>query len=313
MPSVDASIVICTFNRSFGLKATLQAVDHLDTAGLDVEVIVVDNNSRDNTKAVFEAWSRRARLPARYLFEAQQGLSFARNAGIGAAQGEIIAFTDDDVTVDGAWLKELVIALRTSGAAAAGGKILPTWAGAVPRWLTQDLHGYLALLDLGDAAIALDTPAIFGANFAVRASWFARGGFETSLGRIGGRFRMGEDTALLCRIMEQGGQLLYWPRAVVHHRVEPERMTKSYFRRWHYDMGLAQGEVMEVNYKRALFGIPYVIYRRVMEHAWEWAAASVKGKPAFTHELHIIRLAGSMRERLRRPHPARPHVRAENA
>src|SRR5690349_865515 len=146
MPPIDASIVICTFNRSQGLKATLESMDALDTAGLNVEVIVVNNNSRDDTKAVFEAWTRRSRLPARYLFEAQQGLSFARNSGVCIAQGEVIAFTDDDVTVDPAWIRELVSAMRQTGAAAAGGKILPAWAGPVPRWLTPELHSYLALL-----------------------------------------------------------------------------------------------------------------------------------------------------------------------
>jgi hypothetical protein len=162
----------------------------------------------------------------------------------------------------------------------------------VPRWLTPELYSYLALLDHGDAVMVMKEPRIYGANFAVRASWFDRVSFETSLGRIGTKLRIGEDTMLLGQIMEQGGKLLYWPCAVVHHRIDATRMTKSYFRRWHYEIGMAQGKVMEVNYKRALFGIPYVVYRRLIGHAWDWTVASAKREPAFRHELHAIRPFG---------------------
>ena len=300
MSSIHASIIVCTYNRCQSLRETLASLDDLNTRGLDVEVIVVDNNSRDGTRKVFEEWRRDTPLHAQYLFECQQGLSFARNAGVAKSRGEIVAFTDDDVTLDPDWIGALVAAFRKTGAAAVGGKILPKWPAPVPRWLTEDLYSYLALLDLGEAPKILDEPYIYGANFAVRRRWMERNSFSTTLGRVGTSLRIGEDTALLVDIMRQGGKLVYWPCAVVHHRIEESRLTKTYFRRWHCELGQMQGELFDGNHRRSLCGVPYRVYREILEHSYDWGKAAVSGRPAFVHELHVRRLTTAMRAGMRR-------------
>jgi hypothetical protein len=189
--------------------------------------------------------------------------------------------------------------MHATGAAAGGGKILPTWPAPVPQWLTPDLYDYLALLDLGDESIILDVPRLYGANFAVQRCWMSRNRFSTSLGRVGNNLRIGEDTALLTDIMRQGGKLLYWPRAVVHHRIEEHRLNKSYFRRWHAELGKMQGELFDPNHRRKLFGVPYRVYREIIEHSYHWGKAAVRGSTDFTHELHLRRLASSMRSGMR--------------
>jgi hypothetical protein len=143
------------------------------------------------------------------------------------------------------------------------------------------------------------TRQICGANFAVRRSWLAKNRFATAFGRIGNRMRIGEDTALLSDIRKQGGTLLYWPAAVVHHRIETSRMTKSYFRRWHCDIGQMQGELSDRDHPRTLFGVPYRVYRELIHESCRWARSGIRGQPAFIHELHIWRLLAFARACLR--------------
>ena len=108
------SVVVPTFNRDPLLVPTL---DDLLAQRADVahEVIVVDNNSTDGTSARVHSYAARTGGHVRYVFEGRQGLSVARNAGIGAARGEIIAFLDDDVRVHPGWLHTSRYWIASSG------------------------------------------------------------------------------------------------------------------------------------------------------------------------------------------------------
>ena len=98
---MNTTIIVCTYNRCKSLAKTLESIATLRVPGpVEWEVLVVDNNSTDQTRAVVEGFSCRYPSRFRYLFEPQQGKSCALNAGIQAARGEILAFTDDDVTVE---------------------------------------------------------------------------------------------------------------------------------------------------------------------------------------------------------------------
>ena len=97
------------------------------------EVLVIDNNSRDHTREVVKDFCLRYPGRVRYVFEAQQGLSNARNTGIREAQ--ILAFVDDDVAVAPNWLYNLTAGLRDCDWAGAGGRILPPKEFSPPAWL----------------------------------------------------------------------------------------------------------------------------------------------------------------------------------
>ena len=102
---MDATVLIATYNRASLLDETLQSIRALRMApDRTWDVVVVDNNSNDATRAVVERHARDFPVPLRYLFEASQGRSSAMNAGIAAAAGSIVAMTDDDVRVDEGWL-----------------------------------------------------------------------------------------------------------------------------------------------------------------------------------------------------------------
>ena len=140
------------------------------------DVIVVDNNSTDDTRAVVESHARDFPVRLRYLFEARQGRSSALNAGIAASAGNVIALTDDDVRVEAGWLDAACDELsgrrsvdrlrRRTGAPDLGG------AAAAHGWsLTRgDLWGTIAIQDHGDRPFVYEEArkVPLGANMAVR-------------------------------------------------------------------------------------------------------------------------------------------------
>jgi glycosyltransferase involved in cell wall biosynthesis len=287
------TLIICTYNRVQSLAETLQSLEGLDVEGLRGEIILVDNNSSDSTRDVIEDFLPRAPLTARYLFEPRQGLSHARNAGVDAATGDVIVFSDDDVLFDPRWLREIASAFAHEDAAAIGGKILPKWPAPPPDWLGPELHGFLALLDHGDSPVVMTEPALWGANLAFRREVFRTIRFHGALGRIGDKLYNGEDSDLLLRLMERGERVLYWPRAVVHHNIPEQRLTKAYFRKWHWDAGSMAAKRMPRRVARSLLGIPYHFYRRTAQDLAAWSHRTLKReRDAFLTELQLVRTAG---------------------
>src|SRR5215212_7227865 len=131
---MDFSIIIPTYNRADELRETIRSIARLQVVG-SWELLVVDNNSTNQTRAVVE--SERVTFPARlvYLFEREQGRYAALNTGIRAATGKIIATTDDDARVEPDWLTRAAAGLEAFGCDYVGGKVLPIWKGTRPEWL----------------------------------------------------------------------------------------------------------------------------------------------------------------------------------
>jgi glycosyltransferase involved in cell wall biosynthesis len=217
-------------------------------ASLEWEVLVVDNNSRDRTREVVNEFCRRHPGRVRYIFESQQGLSNARNAGIRQAHGEIVAFVDDDVIVDPAWLGCLAASMQNTQWAGCGGRVLPEPGFSPPPWLAIEgplnlLGALCAYFDPGDSPGSLDRPPI-GANMAFRKSMFEKyGGFRIDLGHCGDSLVGNEDTEFGKRLMAAGERLCYEPFAVVYHSVPEERLNRRYFRVWWFDFG--RGTILE--------------------------------------------------------------------
>ena len=242
------SVVVCSFNRSESLRRMLKSLQEMVIPDhLSCEVIVVDNNSDDDTRLVFEEIEKHFELKIRYVFEDKKGLSHARNRGIKEAGGEIIAFTDDDVIVDKHWIKNIDKAFKEyDDVVCVGGKILPIWEIPRPKWLKPDLYGYLALLDKGDSAVYMDALDIWGANFAVKSEMFKKYGlFDTNLGRTPKKIYSGEEAEFLKRLQNAGEKILYYPLSIVHHYISANRISKQYMRKWEFDNGEMKGILMK--------------------------------------------------------------------
>jgi glycosyltransferase involved in cell wall biosynthesis len=266
---MNITVIVCTYNRCQALSKALSSVAaSVLPASLTWEVLVVDNNSSDQTREVVDDFCRRYPDRFRYLFEPRQGKSRALNTGIKEARGEILAFVDDDVVVESAWLRNLTASLDDGHWGGAGGRILPDWSAPPPPWLPitgpYDLRGMLALFDIGENPCELDRPP-FGTNMAFRKTAFEKyGGFRTDLGpTTQGDYRQwysaaiprgSEDTEFGGRLMAAGEHLRYEPSAIIYHPVPPDRLTKGYFLAFWFDHGRAS--VCKASKKPDVCGVP---------------------------------------------------------
>jgi glycosyltransferase involved in cell wall biosynthesis len=274
---VKITVILCTYNRCQLLVNALEsvAVSCLPPS-VEWEVLVVDNNSSDQTRSVVQDFSRRYPDRFRYLFESRPGKSFALNAGVREARGVILAFMDDDVTVEPTWLQNLTAELHSGEWAGAGGPILPERSfSSFPHWLHPDLpHSLspLALFNLGPNPMAL-SQSPFGTNMAFRKEIFDRfGDFRTDLGPQPDSILRGEDTEFGKRILAAGLQLRYEPSAKVFHAVREDRLQKKYFLDWWFDKGRSDvrefGVRPEVRYR--VGGVPLRMLRRLMVWTLRW-------------------------------------------
>jgi glucosyl-dolichyl phosphate glucuronosyltransferase len=267
--AIDVTAILCTYNRSGLLASALESLAASRMpASVAWEVLVVDNNSSDRTRDVAHEFCQRDPEHFRYVFEPKQGLSYARNAGIANARGAVVAFTDDDVTVEPMWLQSITAGLRRGEGVGAGGRTLPAQTMTPPSWLPNNLADwggiFCAYFDLGDRACKLDR-APFGANMAFRKSVFEKyGGFRTDLGRNPGDKIGNEDTEFGRRLIAVGESLKYEPSAIVYHPVPEGRLTKEFFYSWWFDYGRAMSR--ELGERRPLWGIPkdYVTLSRLV-------------------------------------------------
>ena len=272
------SVVLCTYNRAQSLGKTIESVvEQTMPPSLEWELLVVDNNSSDETRQVVEDFQRRYPKRIRYLFEAQQGISYARNTGVHAGQGEIFAFIDDDETADPDWLQNLTANLFSGGWIGAGGRVVPQWNGYRPRWVSSKnsfICGPLAMFDPDMEGDQLTEPP-FGANMAFRREVFdLYGGFRTDLGRSGKGLLSGEDTEFGRRVMAAGARLRYEPTAVTHHPVDKARVKKMYFLIWWFNKGRSDVREYGVQpHRRSFLGIPLRLFWCAAVEAVRWVIA----------------------------------------
>lgn len=244
---MDITVIVCTYNRCNELAQSLESVaESLLPPAVSWEVLVADNNSSDQTRKVVEELNHRYPGRFRYLFEPHPGKSYALNSAIKQANGEVLAFMDDDVTVEPTWLDNLTSVLSTGEWAGTGGRTLPAHPFSPPAWMVFGAPYYLggilcATFDLGDEPRQLEV-APYGVNMAFRKAMFEKyGTFRTDLGPSPDRNipRPNEDTEFGRRLMTAGERLRYEPSAVVHHPVPKDRVRKEYFLDWWFDYGRA--------------------------------------------------------------------------
>jgi len=289
------------------------------------EILVVDNNSKDETAKVVEGFELRYPAVVRYLFEPQQGISNARNAGIRAARGKILAFIDDDETADTTWLENLTANLRSEQWAGTGGRVVPRWSSPPPRWWSSKssfLMGPLAAFEADASQEELADPP-FGANMAFQRQVFEKyGGFRPDLGRSGKNLLGNEDTEFGRRLMAAGERLRYEPAAVTYHPVEPFRIRRGYFLQWWFNKG--RSDVIESGIQpggKFILGFPLRLFRDAGVEAVRWLFAT-RASQRFVSHLKVWAYAGQAFEsycqtreaRRKRQGPgAQPRGIAENA
>jgi glycosyltransferase involved in cell wall biosynthesis len=304
------TIVVPTYNRAKRLAVALtRLVAARDAVTEPCDIIVVDNNSSDSTRAVVQEFTGRVQ----YVFEGQQGLSYARNAAIASIPAHlrtadhVVAFTDDDVEVERDWVAVIARELAADAEAdCVGGRVLPRWTDAPPAWLSPAHWAPLALQDHGDERQVFDARrplCLVGANVAFRANVFDRiGMFSPAVQRVRDSIGSTEDHELLVRLYAAGGHAVYVPDLIVWSDISPDRLTREYHRRWHQGHGRfhARMRLPEMERSRArVFDVPVHLLRSAMLDAAAWLSLTLTRDPAgaFLRETRLCFFTGFCRER----------------
>ncbi len=237
---MKTSIIIPTVNRSASLKETFASLLCLDANYDSIEIIIVDNGSVDDTRAVSLAIiESNPHLSIKYCFEPIPGLLSGRHRGVFESTGEILVFIDDDIDVDKDWLNAINETFRDRDVSLVGGRNLPHYLAAPPDWLdsfwkiedSRKWLDFISVLDFGDELIELDPLFIWGLNFSIRrCSLIELGGFHPDYVPPPFEYYQGDsETGLALNAKQKGMKIVYQPRAVVWHRIPQERLTFHYF------------------------------------------------------------------------------------
>lgn len=304
---IQVSVIIPTHNRSEYLRNTIISLQEQNFPKYEYEIVVVDNNSTDNTPQVVEACDRKGKKEVVYVKEPEVGLHNARHAGAKAAEGEILAYVDDDVICDKNWLSELVKHYADPEVGCVGGKILPKWEAEPPKWVKQ-YPSYLSLLDLGDEVKELKTLKIYGCNFSIRRSLlFEVGGFnpDAFCDKKLIWYRGDGETGLLRKVLATGRKIIHTPYAIVWHVIPESRLTISYFKKRFFIQGISSSfsayrtdkfSRIRLFYRSCKFGIISIICKvlaficKILKKEgyfkYEFAASAFKSR--FIYEFKLI-------------------------
>lgn len=296
------AVIVCTWNRAGTLMASLAALATVRTpAACAVDVLVVDNNSSDDTqarlRALQAAWPV-GRLHA--LFEPRQGKQFALNTGIAHARDlgcELLAFTDDDILFPPDWLEQAVALFGANPALAlAGGFTELEWpAEGRPDWYDDSMSAVVGGTDLGPRRLMPPPPdyAPAGANLVARASLFDRvGGFSEAQTRHMD-FEFGQ------RCLQRGEIVAYEPALRITAPIDAAVLTRRYFRRWSLKAGISPWQDMAPG-EPAVAWVPLWLYRQLLQDGLLWLLAPLLCEPParrFVRELRIWRNWGTLLSR----------------
>lgn len=267
------SAVICSYNRA---RFIIDAVESIFGQEYDknlYEVIVVDNNSTDNTVQLLAAYKvKHPEYNFSYYVEHNQGVAYTRTRCAKEAKGEIVAYLDDDSTAQPGWLASIAGFFDAHPATwSVGGKITPRFLTGIPDWYSKYFFGLVGNFDQGPN-IKQMTGARYpcGANMAFRKKVFDEiGYFNTDLGRRGTSLLANEEKDIYLRILAHHHDVHYLPHVEVLHSVEANKFDKAYVRR--HSMGIGGGERLRLK------GQPFALFMKFIEYVAKWSYAVVYG------------------------------------
>ncbi len=274
------SVIIPTCDRPQTLVDAIAAILANDYPPTHYEVIVVDQGADDKTKnAVQKHYGQNEKVI--YLHTPVKCCSSARNLGMQQAKGDILAFTDDDATVDKNWLAAYAAVftspINTGGddstIAYAGGRIIPVYQDNRPTWLPPQREYLLPAFDLGGELRPFpENSQPIGVNLAIRRAILEEfGGFDKRLGLKNDAeipYITGEDTLLGQQVRQAGYTVYYQPAAIVCHPVTPQRSTRRFFLRRNFREGVTFLAVENVRHQLSKKELNNHIRRQVKRSCW---------------------------------------------
>ncbi len=258
----DITVAMCTWNRAGILDGTLAAVAALRAPeGVTWELVVVDNNSTDDTPAVLGRYADK--LPLRVVRETRQGTSHARNAAVAAVRSDWFVFLDDDCRPEPDLLEQYAEAARLHpDVALFGGTMRPDFESPPPAWFADNLD-LLGPVTAGNEKPGPNRPlgpteAAFTGNVMLRTAVARAYPFDTRLGYVGGNRMAGEDIDLYVRVVGGGHRAYWWGTAVVRHFLPARAVTAAAVARKYHGDGRAEVRMHADEFRRlpAVLGVP---------------------------------------------------------
>lgn len=284
------SVILCTYNRDKYIYNVLRSVAENDLPHDQYEIVLVNNNSTDHTEQECQRFQKDyPDIRFCYCVETNQGLSYARNRGIRESQGELLAYVDDDATVNSEYLRTYAdFFAATPDAVAAGGPILPRYETEEPSWMSHYTRQLITgKLYLGDKPHPFARGAYpGGGNSCYRKSVFDTIGlFNVELGRKGNSLIGAEEKDLYDKMTTRGMHFYYLPTAILYHIIPPQKLTQDYFDRLTHGIGVSERyRTQQISKKK---------YRkRLLLEAYKWCGTLalwcsfvIKGQPAKGNKL----------------------------
>lgn len=271
--SPSISVVICTYNRAQYLPEALLSLYNQTLAKDKFEVIIVNNNSSDNTTAICENFiSMHADASFIFLNECQQGASFARNTGAAIAKSPLLCFMDDDAVAYSDYLDQIIDFFETHPEAAGlGGRIIPRYIPSEPKWMSYYVSSLVGYFHFSDT-VAVFTPTKYPleSNMVVWKDDFNLfSGFNTALPGVKGTLRIGGEGKEFFLKLKAAGKLIYYhPNAIVEHIVETNKLTPEYLYR--VASGIGRGERIRT---KAISNLCYT--KKILEYILKLTASFV--------------------------------------
>jgi len=227
------SVIIPTYNRAELLRGTIKSLISQTYDDKLYEIIIVDNNSSDDTKKVVEECKEDTEVFIKYLFESRQGVHYARNAALSIAKGEILYYTDDDMIADVNLLEEIIKPFSAyDKVASVTGKVLPVWEKKPPKWITDFCSNSLLSLHVRPEYLIVSPYdcGVISCHQALRRDAFLEsGGFNPE--NTAGEWIGDGETGLNIKLAKLGWWFGYIGSSVTYHVIPAERMTQEYLNR----------------------------------------------------------------------------------
>lgn len=267
------TVAVCTYNRAHLLPGLITALRELK-APVEWDILVVNNNSTDDTDSVLKALQNQPGIPLRYVSEPQQGIPFARNRAIEEClERDYMLFMDDDEIPGSKFISAALKTFDSNDADCVGGRVkvqFPESTGR-PKWLTDSLMGFLAEIDYGaDSFRVTDkTTPLWTANIGYRMQLFRDNSFirfDIRYNRAGEGVGGGSDAIMFRSLLNNGFRIFYAPEMIVYHYVEEWRIRRLYFIKLHFNSGRKHGQFELGQFDRTIFGIPPFLLIKAGKH-----------------------------------------------
>lgn len=279
------SLIVCTYNRDKFLGDCLRSIEGQSLDENAYEVIIINNNSTDQTAEIIDSFSQKMYNNWSFHLEHQQGLSFARNRGMQASKASFLTYVDDDAILPTHFLQlQYDLLIQNPEWDGLGGKILAKFEGEKPNWFNKyTAPTFFSHYDRGDKGYLYklgDFP--FGCNMCLRKSMAIKaGGFDINLGRIGKGGLGGEEKKIFSQIISQGAQVWYRPELWVHHQTDIYRTQEPYLKKISIGLGkthkmiFCEGQRMRASCMKATAKMWLKLAAAYLLGAWY----QIQGKP----------------------------------